>query len=93
MKLNIPLFKRLKQLFCKHKTVGWVAYTKGINSKEGYELVTYECMDCGLSIVEWFEKGEWKKLDFPDEYTIQNVRLLKKNNDFKFGRQYPNYFS
>jgi hypothetical protein len=76
MKLNIPLTKRLKQLFCKHETVGWVAYTEGINNKEGYELVNYECIHCGLSINEWFEKGVWDKYDFPDEYTIQNVRKI-----------------
>jgi len=77
MKLNVPIWKRIHQLFCKHEHTGWAAYSKGINSKLGYEYVTYECINCGMSVGEWFEKGVWDKYDFPDEYTIQNVRKLK----------------
>lgn len=79
MKLNIPIWKRIHQLFCKHKIVGWGSSSKGINSKEGCEYVTYECCECGISISEWFEKGEWTKLDFPDEYTIQNKRKILRS--------------
>lgn len=78
MKLNIPFRKRIKQLFCRHKVVGWASYLEGINSKEGCEYVTYECCNCGISVSEWFEKGEWIKLDFPNEYTYQNKRKATK---------------
>lgn len=78
MKLNIPWYKRIHQLFCRHESVGWSAYTNGINKKEGYEYVNYECIDCGLSIGEWHKRGEWDKQDFPPEYTIQNKRRRKK---------------
>ncbi|MFJ8528508.1 hypothetical protein [Bacillus sp. NPDC094106] len=78
MKLNIPLKRRIHQFFCKHKYVGWSSCSKGINNKEGYEYVNYECRNCGLSIGEWFKKGEWDKLDFPDKYTIQNTRVFKR---------------
>jgi hypothetical protein len=77
MKLNIPLYKRIHQLFCNHKTVGWAATTKGINQKEGFEYVIYECCDCGISLGEWFTNGEWEKLDFPEQYTIRNKRSYK----------------
>ncbi|MYW25005.1 hypothetical protein GTY48_15665 [Bacillus thuringiensis] len=88
MKLNIPLHKRIHQLFCKHKDAGWSSCTRGINSKEGYEYVNYECIDCGVSIGEWHKKGEWDKLDFPPEYTIQNKRIRNKKF-FKKRRQNP----
>lgn len=78
MKLNVPFWKRVEQLFCKHKIVGWSSVARGINSKEGCEHVTYECSRCGLSVSEWFVKGEWTKLDFPEEYTIQNKRKVIK---------------
>lgn len=78
MKLNIPLSKRIHQFFCSHKVVGWAARAEGVNSKKGSDLVTYECVGCGISITEWFEEGAWKELDFPDEYTIQNKRKRTK---------------
>lgn len=70
MKLNIPINKRLRQLFCRHKIVGWVHCSKGINNKKGYEYVIYECADCGLSVGKWFIEGEWMNLNFPDEHTL-----------------------
>ncbi|MGX5608706.1 hypothetical protein ACWKTZ_20065 [Bacillus cereus] len=86
MKLHIPLHKRVQQFFCKHKNVGWCSSSRGINSKEGYEYVYYECGNCGMSVGEWFEKGEWDKLDFPNEYKLQNTRIPKH----KKGRYYNN---
>ena len=76
MKLNIPFYKRIIQLFCRHKRVGWASRDEGINSMEDHEYVNYECVRCGISVSEWFRKGEWKKLDFPEEYTIQNKRKV-----------------
>lgn len=79
MKLNIPLYKRIHQLFCKHESVGWCSSSRGINRKEGYDYVIYECTDCGVSVGEWFKKGEWDKLDFPKRYTLQNKRADSKS--------------
>ncbi|WP_242302050.1 hypothetical protein [Bacillus cereus group sp. BfR-BA-01423] len=79
MKLNIPLHKRIHQFFCKHETVGWGCHQKGLNRKEGYEYVTYECGDCGLTVGEWFKAGEWEKFNFPKQYTFQNKRAASKS--------------
>ena len=76
MKLNVPFWRRIHQLFCRHEKTGWSSATKGVNSKVGQEYVQYECIKCGVNIGEWFEEGAWTELDFPDEYTIQNKRKV-----------------
>ena len=57
---------------------GWSAFGTGINSAYGYEYVVYECINCGVSIGEWFEEGAWEELNFPEQYQIQNKRKVEK---------------
>ena len=58
MRIHVSLKKRLEQLFCKHdKNVGWSCYSKGLNKKEGYWLVSYRCQ-CGFSSSEWIKADE-----------------------------------
>jgi hypothetical protein len=50
---------RLKQFICNHKTMGKMAFTKGINKKEGYNFVLYQCEKCGLCVTRWEKEEEW----------------------------------
>ena len=62
----------IKQLFCKHEYTSWLCAADGINAREGYDYVCFECAGCGLRTGEWLKKGEWKKYDFPENYTMKN---------------------
>jgi hypothetical protein len=58
-KFPISFSTRLKQFLCKHETIGKTAFTQGINSKEGYEFVLYECGKCRHCITKWEKKEDW----------------------------------
>jgi hypothetical protein len=58
-KFPMKFSTRLKQFFCKHETMGKMAFTKGINKKEGYNFVLYQCGKCGLCVTKWEKEEEW----------------------------------
>lgn len=63
LELHLSLKARLKQFFCQHKNgVGWSCCTKGINRKDGYWHVTYECHSCKMTYGKWI-KASKKEVD------------------------------
>ena len=64
--MSLPKFPmdfktRLKQFLCKHETIGKMAFTQGINSKEGYHYVLYECGNCRHTIAQWEKQDDFFK--------------------------------
>lgn len=56
MELKLSLMARLKQFFCQHNHgVGWSCCSQGINSKEGYWYLTYECHSCKMTYGKWIK--------------------------------------
>lgn len=56
MKLHVSFKARIKQLFCSHNgKVVRSCCSQGINSKEGYWYMDYQCLDCGFSYGEWIK--------------------------------------
>lgn len=73
MELKLSLKVRLKQFFCQHKDgVSWSCCTKGINNKEGYWHVTYDCYRCNMSYGEWIKASddEVEKLYGKEKYKL-----------------------
>ncbi|OAH59193.1 hypothetical protein AWH48_15720 [Domibacillus aminovorans] len=58
-KHQMNVLTRLRQLFCDHKDYSKVAFSKGLNRKEGYELVVYECLECRHCYTQWDKEEDW----------------------------------
>jgi RNase P subunit RPR2 len=72
VKLNVSISRRIKQLFCKHDgNVGWSCCSEGINRKDGYWYLTYECIDCG------FTYGKWLKADSEEVNKLFDKEIYK----------------
>jgi hypothetical protein len=73
MEFKLSLKARLKQFFCQHKNgAGWSCCTKGINSKEGYWHITYDCHSCRMSFGDWIKATdeEVEKLFGKDKHKL-----------------------
>ena len=52
---------RLRQLICRHETIGQSWMSAGINDKVGLHYVSYKCR-CGLEVSRWELDGvDFKK--------------------------------
>ncbi len=54
--MNFPT--RLRQLFCGHKAYSKAAISKGMNHKEGYDIVFYECLECRHCYMQWDKEAD-----------------------------------
>lgn len=65
-KFPLNFSTRLRQFLCSHETIGIAAFSGGINGKEDYYCVVYECGKCRHCISKWEKKEDFDK-GFSDE--------------------------